>query len=91
MTSIRPIAPGFQEGEAVVLAKGTYQGTRGVFLHLTKDTNWAQIEESDRRIRNHPWPGSTRSGWLPDRAPTLAAGDILVDVGTHLQVADDAE
>jgi hypothetical protein len=54
MTSIRPIASGFQEGEAVVLARGTYQGTHGVFLHLRDDPNWADIEENGGRIWSHP-------------------------------------
>ncbi len=54
MTSIRPIAPGFQEGEAVVLVKGTYQGTSGIFLHLQADPNWAEIQESGGNIWSHP-------------------------------------
>lgn len=54
MTSIRPIASGFQKGEAVVLARGTYQGTGGVFLHLRDDPNWADIEESGGSICSHP-------------------------------------
>lgn len=54
MTSIRPIESGFQDGEAVVLARGTYPGTRGVFLHLRQDTAWADIQESSGAIRSHP-------------------------------------
>jgi len=54
MTSIRPIASGFQKGEAVVLARGTYQGTPGVFLHLCNDPAWADIQESGGAIRSHP-------------------------------------
>jgi hypothetical protein len=54
MTSVRPIASGFQQGEAVVLAKGTYQGTRGIFLHLNTDPNWADIEESGGKVWSHP-------------------------------------
>jgi hypothetical protein len=54
MTSIRPVATGFQEGEAVVLARGSYQGTPGVFLHLNADPKWADIRESDGVIRSHP-------------------------------------
>jgi hypothetical protein len=54
MTSVEPIVPEFQEGEAVVLAKGTYQGTTGTFLHLRNDPNWADIEESDGDIWSHP-------------------------------------
>lgn len=66
MTSIRPIAPGFQEGEAVVLARGTYQGTRGVFLHLRDDPDWADIAESGGSICNHP------VAWLDHVARTVA-------------------
>src|SRR5580692_7428767 len=54
MTSVRPVAPGFQEGEAIVLARGTYQGTTGVFLHLRIDPNWADIQESGGNIWSHP-------------------------------------
>lgn len=66
MTSIRPVAPGFREGEAVVLARGTYQGTRGVFLHLRDDANWADIEESGGSIRSHP------VAWLDHAAGLIA-------------------
>jgi hypothetical protein len=54
MTSIRPIASGFHKGEAVVVARGTYPGTHGVFLHLREDTAWADIQESGGAVRSHP-------------------------------------
>jgi len=61
MTSIRfvqsqlePAHPGFRQGDEVVLAQGTYQGTVGVFLHLREDVNWADITESNGSIRSHP-------------------------------------
>jgi hypothetical protein len=61
MTSIRFVQPQvavvhheFREGDEVVLAHGTYQGTRGVFLHLREDVNWADITERDGSIRRHP-------------------------------------
>ena len=44
----------FREGDHVVLAEGTYQGTAGVFIRLNKDVNWAQITERDGRVRSHP-------------------------------------
>jgi hypothetical protein len=66
MTTIKPIASGFQNGEAVVLARGTYQGTRGVFLHLRDDLDWADIEESGGSIRSHP------VAWLDNSARTVA-------------------
>ena len=39
------ISPAFQAGDEVVLAKGTYQGTLGVFLRLSEDAKWADITE----------------------------------------------
>ena len=44
----------FVRGERVVLAEGTYQGTRGVFLRLRPDVRWADIEETSGMIRSHP-------------------------------------
>jgi hypothetical protein len=67
MTSVRPIAPGFQKGESVVLAKGSYQGTCGVFLNLRTDPLWADIEESGGNIRSHP------VAWLDHSAKTVAS------------------
>jgi len=61
MTSIRfvhlpasAVPPEFREGDEVVLAQGTYQGTPGVFLHLREDINWADIAERNGSIRCHP-------------------------------------
>ncbi len=44
----------FREGDEVVLAKGSYQGTLGVFVRLKKDVNWADIKERNGCIRSHP-------------------------------------
>jgi hypothetical protein len=44
----------FREGDEVVLAEGTYQGTPGVFLRLRPDIKWADITERGGRIRSHP-------------------------------------
>jgi len=44
----------FREGDEVVLADGTYQGTPGVFLRLKADVNWADITERNGSIRSHP-------------------------------------
>ena len=49
----------FKTGDNIVLAEGPYQGTTGVFLHLAKDVEWAEIEErntqaTDHRVRAHP-------------------------------------
>jgi hypothetical protein len=54
MKSIRPIQPGFREGEEVVLAMGSHQGTLGVFLRLREDPNWADIRERNGDVRSHP-------------------------------------
>jgi hypothetical protein len=54
MTTIRPINPGFLEGEEVVLALGSHQGTLGVFLRLREDPNWADIRERNGDVRSHP-------------------------------------
>ena len=54
MMSTRPAGPTFREGDEVVLALGTYPGTRGVFLHLKEDANWADITERNGEIRSHP-------------------------------------
>jgi hypothetical protein len=55
--------PLFHEGDEVVLAIGTYQGTPGVFLRLRKDTAWADITQRDGSIRSHP------VAWLAHAAP----------------------
>jgi len=67
--SDRPADATFHEGDNVVLAQGSYQGTLGVFLRLKEDTNWADITEPEGNVRSHPvrWlahstattPGST--------------------------------
>ncbi len=54
MTSNESAATEFHEGEEVVLAQGTYQGTPGVFLRLGQDPKWAEITERDGAIRSHP-------------------------------------
>jgi hypothetical protein len=54
MISARLVHPEFHEGDEVVLAEGTYQGTLGVFLHLREDVKWADIVERNGTIRSHP-------------------------------------
>ena len=44
----------FREGDEVLLAEGTYQGTHGVFLRLKTDANWAEIMERNGGVRSHP-------------------------------------
>jgi hypothetical protein len=67
MTTIRPVAPGFRKGEAVIVARGTYPGTRGVFLSLRADPAWADIEESGGETRSHP------VAWLDHATAVVAA------------------
>lgn len=57
----------FRQGDAVILARGTYQGTVGVFLRLRDDINWADIAEGDGHIRSHPVV------WLMHRLPFTCA------------------
>jgi len=54
--------PAFREGDEVVLAEGTYQGTPGVFLRLRQDVKWADITERDGSIRSHPVEWLAHSG-----------------------------
>lgn len=54
MTGTKLVGPEFREGDEVVLAKGTYYGTPGVFLRLREDVNWADITERNGSIRSHP-------------------------------------
>lgn len=54
MMSTRPAGPTFREGDEVVLANGTYQGTPGVFLRLRGDVNWADIRQLNGDVRSHP-------------------------------------
>lgn len=44
----------FREGDEVVLDRGTYQGTLGVFVRLRKDVKWADIMERNGALRSHP-------------------------------------
>ena len=52
--SARRVGKTFRQGDQVVLAEGTHQGTLGVFLRLREDVNWADITERNGTIRSHP-------------------------------------
>jgi len=54
MMSTSPVGSVLREGDEVVLADGTHQGTLGVFLRLREDVNWADITERNGSIRSHP-------------------------------------
>ena len=49
-----PVGSEFRDGDSVVLAEGTYQGTPGRFLRLKDDPNWADITQRNGNIRSHP-------------------------------------
>ena len=67
MMSEQPTGSTFREGDEVVLAKGSYQGTLGIFLRLKEDTRWADIRERNGAIRCHPVM------WLAHSAITIPA------------------
>jgi hypothetical protein len=52
--SIELVGTALCEGDEVVLAHGSYQGTLGVFLRRKEDVNWAEITERNGSIRSHP-------------------------------------
>jgi hypothetical protein len=54
MTNTPPDNQTFREGDEVVLARGTYPGTLGVFLRLRADVYWADIAERNGDVRSHP-------------------------------------
>ena len=67
----------FHEGDEVVLANGTYQGTPGVFLRLKEDIKWADITERDGTIRSHPveWLAHSGGRQLMTTPDEIAAGE----------------
>jgi hypothetical protein len=72
MTS-KIVGPTFREGDEVVLAQGSHQGTLGVFLRLREDVNWADITERNGDVRSHPviWLAHCES------ATPVAASNLL--------------
>ena len=56
----------FREGEEVVLDRGTYQCTPGVFLRPRKGVKWADIPERDGSLWCHP---GGMANPLPERGP----------------------
>ena len=74
MTSNIPTVSGFREGDDVVLAEGTYQGTTGVFLRLREDANWADIAETQWRRSQSPSGVVAPFHWRDPRFEELTAG-----------------
>lgn len=69
MMATKPVET-FREGDEVVLAEGTYQGTLGVFVRLKEDSKWADITERNGAVRSHPVQ------WLAHSTATLAPSAI---------------
>jgi hypothetical protein len=44
----------FNEGDNVVLARGPYVGTPGVFLRSRADIKWADVIERNGMVKRHP-------------------------------------
>jgi hypothetical protein len=61
--SVRLAGPAFRAGDEVVLIKGPYVGTPGVFLRLKEDASWVDITERNGVVRSHPraWLGAVTS------------------------------
>ena len=70
MSDSKSVNSVFREGDEVFLAKGSYQGTPGVFLRLKDDRAWADITERNGLVRSHP------VAWLAHSptAPVAGAG-----------------
>ncbi len=70
MNKPRAVHTVFQEGDEVILAEGTYQGTLGVFVRLRKDVNWADITERNGSVRSHP------VAWLDHSTGAIRRGSV---------------
>jgi hypothetical protein len=46
--------PKFHPGDHVVLAEGPHKYTRGTFLSLKENVEWAAIRESNGAVNRHP-------------------------------------
>ena len=57
-----PAAGSFHSGDRIYLAKGSYEGTTGIFLQLKADPKWADIREPNDSIRAHPVEWMALSG-----------------------------
>jgi hypothetical protein len=76
--SSEPVAaPTFQKGDAVFLAKGSYEGTLGTFLNLKTDSKWADILEQNSQIRSHPVE------WLQHFQPAANSGHDAIEAPAY--------
>lgn len=68
----------FVAGEEVILAKGSYQGTQGIFVELKDDPNWADILERNGKVRNHPlaWLAKVSVVGIPWEKPAPAVTGV---------------
>lgn len=65
----------FSEGEEVILAEGTYQGTRGIFVRLRTDPRWADIKQHNGLVREHPVEWLTHDRGIPASRSASATSD----------------
>jgi len=82
-------APGgsvFSEGDEVVLARGTYTGTPGVFLRSRGDIKWADILERNGAIRSHPVEWLAHTTMIPPDADRDSALDRAFE--NHSRLTD---
>ena len=68
----------FHKGDAVFLAKGSYEGTLGTFLNLKDDDpKWADILEQNSQIRSHPVE------WLKHYQPAANSAHDAIQVPAY--------
>ena len=71
MIETKAAPPVFRAGDGVILVRGGYTGTPGVFLNLREDPNWADITESNGLVRRHPVAWLAHSPAGTERNPKL--------------------
>ena len=81
MTNEKSAVAVFHEGDEVVLAEGTYQGTPGVFLRAGADPRWADITERNGRVRSHPVAWLAHAAIAALSTSSRASGVALVLLG----------
>lgn len=61
----------FSEGDEVVLARGPYTGTPGVFLRSRRDIKWADITERNGVVKSHPLEWLAHAPTAPQLKPKI--------------------